>query len=120
MGAGVLSFVAALGLAPLVGSEFVPEADEGFTQLALRMPVGSGWIAAPTAALLVGSVLDGLALMLLMFGNLAEPVRLAVWAVLAAGLWVLRLLHYLRYRRRPDADGATLKQWRRSWRAPTA
>ena len=41
MGVGVLSFVAALGLAPLVGSEFVPETDQGFTQLALRMPVGS-------------------------------------------------------------------------------
>jgi len=41
MGAGVLSFVVAIGLAPLVGSEFVPETDQGFTQLALRMPVGS-------------------------------------------------------------------------------
>jgi multidrug efflux pump subunit AcrB len=38
---GVASFAVAIGLAPLVGSEFVPEADEGFTQLALRMPVGS-------------------------------------------------------------------------------
>jgi multidrug efflux pump subunit AcrB len=37
----VLSFVVAIGLAPLVGSEFVPETDQGFTQLALRMPVGS-------------------------------------------------------------------------------
>ncbi len=41
MSVGVLSFAAAIGLAPLVGSEFVPQADEGFTQLALRMPVGS-------------------------------------------------------------------------------
>jgi multidrug efflux pump subunit AcrB len=41
MGAGVASFVVAIGLAPLVGSEFVPETDQGFTQLALRMPVGS-------------------------------------------------------------------------------
>jgi multidrug efflux pump subunit AcrB len=38
---GAASFVAALGLAPLVGSEFVPETDRGFTQLALRMPVGA-------------------------------------------------------------------------------
>ncbi|MBA4178285.1 MAG: nodulation protein NolG [Leptothrix sp. (in: Bacteria)] len=38
---GALSFVIALGLAPLVGSEFVPETDQGYTQLALRMPVGS-------------------------------------------------------------------------------
>jgi hydrophobe/amphiphile efflux-1 (HAE1) family protein len=41
VGVGVLSFVAALALTPLVGSEFVPETDQGFTQLALRMPVGS-------------------------------------------------------------------------------
>jgi multidrug efflux pump subunit AcrB len=38
---GGASFVAALGLSPLVGSEFVPETDQGFTQLALRMPVGA-------------------------------------------------------------------------------
>ena len=38
---GVLSFVVALLLAPMVGSEFVPETDQGFTQINLRMPVGS-------------------------------------------------------------------------------
>ena len=41
MAVGGASFAAALGLAPLVGSEFVPETDKGFTQLALRMPVGA-------------------------------------------------------------------------------
>ncbi len=41
LGIGMTSFLAALALAPLVGSEFVPETDEGYTQLALRMPVGS-------------------------------------------------------------------------------
>jgi multidrug efflux pump subunit AcrB len=38
---GVASFVLALGLVPLVGSEFVPETDEGNTQLAITLPVGS-------------------------------------------------------------------------------
>jgi len=38
---GIASFVAALALAPLVGSEFVPETDQGYTRLQLRMPVGS-------------------------------------------------------------------------------
>ncbi len=38
---GLLSFVLALGLAPLVGSEFAPETDRSFTRLALKMPVGS-------------------------------------------------------------------------------
>jgi multidrug efflux pump subunit AcrB len=41
MAAGAGSFIVALGLAPLVGSEFVPETDQGYTQLALRMPVGA-------------------------------------------------------------------------------
>jgi multidrug efflux pump subunit AcrB len=38
---GVLSFVIALALAPLVGSEFVPETDQGFTRLAIKLPVGA-------------------------------------------------------------------------------
>ncbi len=38
---GLASFVLALALAPLVGSEFTPETDQGFTRLSLRMPVGS-------------------------------------------------------------------------------
>ena len=38
---GGLSFVGALALAPVVGSEFVPQTDQGFTQIAVRMTVGS-------------------------------------------------------------------------------
>ncbi len=38
---GALSFAGALALVPLVGSEFVPRTDQGFTTLSLRMPVGS-------------------------------------------------------------------------------
>ncbi|MCZ8175252.1 MAG: efflux RND transporter permease subunit [Pseudomonadota bacterium] len=41
MAGGVASFVVALGLVPLVGSEFVPQTDQGFTQLAVKMPVGA-------------------------------------------------------------------------------
>jgi multidrug efflux pump subunit AcrB len=41
MAVGIGSFVLALGLAPLVGSEFVPQTDQGFTQLKLTLPVGS-------------------------------------------------------------------------------
>ena len=40
-GLGAASFAVALGLAPLVGTEFMPEVDQGYTQLALRMPVGA-------------------------------------------------------------------------------
>ncbi|MBK9361120.1 MAG: efflux RND transporter permease subunit [Rubrivivax sp.] len=38
---GVGSFAAAIGLAPLVGSEFVPQTDQSYTQLQLRLPVGA-------------------------------------------------------------------------------
>jgi signal transduction histidine kinase/CheY-like chemotaxis protein len=69
-----------------------------------------------TPASLTGNAV-GLTLVLLMFGSLAEPVRLAVWSVLAAVLWVLRLLHYLRYRHNPRADDDTLRRWRLSWKA---
>jgi multidrug efflux pump subunit AcrB len=41
VGVGIASFLGALALAPLVGSEFVPETDQSFTQLSLRMAVGS-------------------------------------------------------------------------------
>ena len=59
----------------------------------------------------------GLLLMIAMFGGLSDPLRLAVWCTLAAVLWVLRLLHYLRYRRRPRVDDDTLRGWRLSWKA---
>jgi multidrug efflux pump subunit AcrB len=41
LGVGVLSFAGALALVALVGSEFVPPTDQGFTTLSLRMPVGA-------------------------------------------------------------------------------
>jgi multidrug efflux pump subunit AcrB len=41
MAVGGASFVGALALAPLVGSEFIPQTDQGFTQLAVTLPVGS-------------------------------------------------------------------------------
>ena len=39
--AGVASLVGALALVPLVGSEFIPQTDQGFTQLNVRLAVGS-------------------------------------------------------------------------------
>ncbi len=41
MAVGFISFAGAAALVPLVGSEFVPQTDQGFTTLSLRMPVGS-------------------------------------------------------------------------------
>jgi multidrug efflux pump subunit AcrB len=39
--AGLASFVGALALAPLVGSEFIPDADNSYISLNVRMPVGT-------------------------------------------------------------------------------
>lgn len=39
--AGIASFVGALALAPLVGTEFIPEADNSFIRINVRMPVGT-------------------------------------------------------------------------------
>jgi signal transduction histidine kinase len=69
-----------------------------------------------TPATLTGNAV-GLVLVLLLFAGSAEPVRMAVWATLAAVLLVLRLLHYIRYRRNPRADDATMRRWRVSWKA---
>jgi multidrug efflux pump subunit AcrB len=41
MAIGGASFVGALALTPLVGSEFIPQTDQGFTQLAVTLPVGA-------------------------------------------------------------------------------
>ncbi len=69
-----------------------------------------------TPASLTGNAV-GLGLVLLLFADSAHPARLAVWATLVAVLLVLRLLHYLRYRRNPRADDDTLRRWRVSWKA---
>ena len=67
-----------------------------------------------TPATLAG-YLAGMLLIAAIYGTLAPPLLLLAWLAAAATLWTLRLLHYLRYRRRPDADMATLRAWRRSW-----
>ncbi len=40
LGIGALSFVGALALVPVVGSEFIPETDQGYIQLNVKLPVG--------------------------------------------------------------------------------
>ena len=69
-----------------------------------------------TPATLTGNAV-GLGLVLLLFAGSADPVRLAVWATLVGVLLVLRLLHYIRYRRNPRADDTTMRRWRESWKA---
>ncbi len=67
-----------------------------------------------TPATLAGYAV-GFGLISAIYGTLAPLGTLLTWLLASAVLWVLRLLHYLRYRRRADADGDTLRGWRRSW-----
>ena len=69
-----------------------------------------------TPATLTGNFI-GMVLMTAIFGPLAEPVRMLGWLAVAVALWLLRLAHYIRFRRQRDADGGTLRLWRRSWMA---
>jgi len=68
-----------------------------------------------TPATLTGYLL-GMAVISMLFWSLAEPLRLFGWLGTVGALWLVRLAHYLRYRRQPDADDSTLLAWRRSWR----
>ena len=69
-----------------------------------------------TPATLTGNLI-GMLVIGAMFWPLAERWRIAGWLAVAALLWLLRLAHYLRYRRaRERADDATLLAWRTPWR----
>ena len=41
IGVAALSFVGALALAPLIGAETMPQTDQGYTQIEIKMPVGT-------------------------------------------------------------------------------
>ncbi len=69
-----------------------------------------------TPASLVGYLI-GWGLMVAMYWPLAPRGPMLAWSGVLAALLMVRLAHYLRFRRNPDADDATLHQWRRSWKA---
>lgn len=68
-----------------------------------------------TPATLAGNLV-GVLLVVAFYRSVAEPWRLFGWVGVVAVLWSVRLAHYLRFRRQPDADQATLLAWRGSWR----
>ncbi|MBN8509666.1 MAG: hybrid sensor histidine kinase/response regulator [Burkholderiales bacterium] len=51
-----------------------------------------------------------------MYWPLAPRLPMLAWMGGLGVLLGLRLAHYLRFRRHPDADEATLHEWRRSWK----
>jgi signal transduction histidine kinase len=68
-----------------------------------------------TPATLIGYLL-GAAVITWLFWALAPTAQMLGWLGALAVLWAARLAHYLRFRRNPRADDATLLGWRRSWR----
>jgi signal transduction histidine kinase/CheY-like chemotaxis protein len=68
-----------------------------------------------TPASLIGYLI-GWSLMIAMYWPLAPRGPMLAWSGALAALLLVRLAHYLRFRRNPDADDATLHEWRRSWK----
>jgi signal transduction histidine kinase/CheY-like chemotaxis protein len=68
-----------------------------------------------TPASLAGNAV-GLTLVGALFWPWAEPAVLLAWLAGGAGLWLLRLVHYLHHLRATSADDATLRRWRIMWR----
>ncbi|MEP7282290.1 MAG: ATP-binding protein [Rubrivivax sp.] len=72
------------------------------------------YVQAP--ATLAGYAL-GMTVIAALFWRAAPTAHLLGWLAAGLMLWGLRLAHYLRFRRRRDAEEAMLLGWRRSWRA---
>lgn len=69
-----------------------------------------------TPASLTGNAI-GLLLMGSIFWPLAAPLPLRTWLAAGVLLWMLRLAHWLRFKRHRKAGIATLRRWRKSWTA---
>ena len=69
-----------------------------------------------TPATLTGNAV-GMVLLVAIFRPLGEPWHVLGWLGVGLVLWLLRLLHYLRFRRQTDAPPELLRAWRRSWKA---
>ena len=67
-----------------------------------------------TPATLTGN-LFGMLVIAFLFWGLAEPLRLLGWLGVVTALWLVRLAHYLRFRRQRSTEGHVLRLWRRSW-----
>jgi signal transduction histidine kinase len=69
-----------------------------------------------TPATLTGN-LFGMVLVGSFYWPLAEPARLWGWLSVISVLWLVRLGHYLRFRRQRNTGLQALRVWRRSWMA---
>ena len=69
-----------------------------------------------TPATLTGNAI-GMLLMAGIFWSLADRPRVLGWLGVVMVLWLLRLVHYLRFLRHKDASADLLRAWRTSWKA---
>ncbi len=67
-----------------------------------------------TPAVLTGN-LFGMGLVTAIYWPLAETAHLLSWLAVISGLWLVRLAHYLRFRRQSKREADALRVWRRSW-----
>jgi signal transduction histidine kinase/CheY-like chemotaxis protein len=67
-----------------------------------------------TPATLTGN-LFGMLVIAFLYWGLAEPLRLLGWLGVVTALWLVRLAHYLRFRRQRSTEDHGLLVWRRSW-----
>jgi len=96
-------------IAPAAAQQAVPLPVQGRIDHILALYV-------QTPATLAGNFI-GMALMASIFWSLAPPAKLFGWLAVGGTLWLLRMAHYVRFRRQKNADGSTLRVWRRSWMA---
>jgi signal transduction histidine kinase len=96
-------------LKPVITTQVAPPAQPGHVDHMRAL-----YVQTPAT---LGGYLLAVLVMTGLFAGLAPPVKLWGWVSAWAVLWLLRLAHYLRYRRqRSTADEATLLAWRGSWR----
>ena len=69
-----------------------------------------------TPATLTGNFF-GMVLVGAFYWPLASPARLGGWLGVITVLWLVRLAHYLRFRRQRNTGLEALRVWRRSWMA---
>lgn len=86
--------------------------DEGTTHRVDAEAMRSLYVQTP--AILAGNAV-GVFLVLAIFWPFADPTSMWSWACAGAALWALRLAHWLRFKRTPNATAQQLLHWRAPW-----
>ena len=105
--------------AVLPGAAAAQQAPEAPPAAALPRP-GSGVdhllaLYVQTPATLTGNFF-GVVLVAAFYWPLADPLRLGGWLAVISALWLVRLAHYLRFRRHTRSASSPVLRWRRKRR----